>query len=49
MRLLMFIGFIVVLGLIEHIRGRQVTWKEQCAWMGGIFITAFIWSYFELW
>ena len=42
MRALTFIGFVFLLGLVGYIRGRDVSWGEQCAWVGGAFLAALL-------
>lgn len=42
MRALALLCFFIVLYTIGRIRGREVTYVEQIAWVGGIFVGALI-------
>lgn len=40
MRFVALLGFFSLLAYIGYLRGREITWGEQCAWVGGVFLAA---------
>lgn len=49
MRLLALFGFFASLACIGYVRGREVTWSEQCAWVGGVFLVALLMTLMNWW
>ena len=48
MRFFILVAFFIMLGLIGYFRGQSVSYKEQCAWVGGILLGYCI-AYFIGW
>lgn len=49
MRFLALFGFFSLLVYVGYLRDREVTWGEQCAWVGGVFLGALLMSTMEWW